>query len=158
MPPQLKRLIPLFVIFIGLFLLARYFLVPESFGKYGHYRALSLEDNAAVKLNYAGQEACAECHDDVAAAKSLDLHADISCETCHGPGRAHADNPDSAQVIKPSGREFCGLCHAIMPGRNSKVVTQVDLSDHNTGKDCIECHNPHKPWEFKNQDNPEGNL
>jgi len=34
MPPQIKRLLPLFVVFIGLFLLARHFLIPESFGKY----------------------------------------------------------------------------------------------------------------------------
>jgi hypothetical protein len=157
MPPQLKRLIPLFVIFIGLFLLARYFLVPESFGKYGHYRAFSLEENAAAIPHYAGRSACAECHDDVEAAKSQDVHAAIACETCHGPGQAHVDNPDSAQVIKPSGREFCGLCHSINPGRDRNVVNQVNLREHNVSKDCIECHNPHQPWDLKNQDKPEGN-
>jgi hypothetical protein len=23
---------------------------------------------------------------------------------------------------------------------------QVDLAEHNTGKNCVECHNPHQPW------------
>jgi hypothetical protein len=158
MPPQIKRLLPLFVVFIGLFLLARYFLIPESFGKYGYYRALALEENAALKPQYAGKESCTECHDDIAEAKSLDIHADLSCETCHGPGRGHVDNPDSVKVSKPSGREFCGLCHSMNPARDRNVVNQVDLNEHNIGKDCIECHNPHKPWDLKNQDKPEGNF
>jgi hypothetical protein len=157
MPPQIKRLLPLFVLFIGLFLLARHFLIPESFGKYGHYRALSLEDNAAFKPNYTGKEACAKCHDTIAEAISLDVHSDLSCETCHGAGQAHADNPDSVKILKPSGREFCGLCHSINPARDRNVVNQVNLGEHNIGKDCIECHNPHKPWELKNQNKPEGN-
>jgi hypothetical protein len=157
MPPQLKRLIPLFVIFIGLFLLARYFLVPESFGKYGHYRANSLDDNAAAKLNYAGEGACAECHDDVAELKSQDVHTDLACETCHGPGKAHADNPDSASVLKPTGFELCGLCHSKNPAKNPDVIIQVDLKKHYPETDCIKCHNPHKPWELKNQVKQEGN-
>jgi len=158
MPPQIKRLLPLFVVFIGLFLLARYFLIPESFGKYGHYRAFSLDENAAKKLNYAGKDYCLECHDDVEADKSQDVHMELSCEVCHGPGQDHADNPDSAQVIKPSGRAFCGLCHAKHPAKNPNVIVQVKLNEHYIDKDCIECHNPHKPWDLKNQDNPEGNF
>jgi len=44
MPPQLKGLLPLFSVFEFLFLLVRYFLVPESFGEHTHYRPNSLED------------------------------------------------------------------------------------------------------------------
>jgi hypothetical protein len=149
MPPQIKRLLPLFVIFIGLFLLARYFLVPDSFGKYGHYRANSIGENAAVTLHYSGKEDCAYCHDDIAAALDTDVHGGISCETCHGPGLGHVNNPDSIAVIKPSGREFCGLCHAKNPARKSHIIMQVDLTEHNPDHDCIECHNPHMPWELK---------
>jgi len=25
-------------------------------------------------------------------------------------------------------------------------------------QDFIACHNPHKPWDLKNQDKPEGNF
>jgi hypothetical protein len=149
MPPQIKRLLPLFVIFIGLFLLVRHFLIPESFGKYGHYRGLAIDENAAVLPHYSGKAACAECHDDMAAFLESDAHAGLSCETCHGPGLDHVNFADSVDMFKPSGREFCGLCHTKNPARNKKVITQVDLKDHYPENDCIKCHNPHKPWEVK---------
>ena len=149
MPPQIKRLLPLFAIFIALFLLIRYFLIPDSFGKYGHYRANSIWENAAYPLFYAGAASCADCHDDVAAAIDTDLHRHIRCETCHGPGIGHVNYPDSIPVARPAGRDFCGLCHAKNPARNSQVVKQVDLTEHNPAYECIDCHNPHLPWEMK---------
>jgi len=47
MPAQLNRILLLFIAFIGLFLLVRHFLIPESFGQYGHYRGESLNDIAS---------------------------------------------------------------------------------------------------------------
>jgi hypothetical protein len=149
MPPQIKRLLPLFAIFIGLFLLVRYLLVPESFGEYGHYRGLSIQENAEVTPHYAGKKACVECHDDMAAIIASDLHSDLSCEVCHGPGLDHANYPDSVGIYKPFKREFCGACHGLNPARNADVVKQVDLKEHNIDNDCIDCHNPHKPWDLK---------
>ncbi len=157
MPPQLKTLIPLFAVFILIFLIARYFLVPTSFGEQGHYRFNSIQENEDKPLYYAGKEACAECHDDKTAEMESDMHANISCETCHGPGLAHYDNPDSVRLIIPDERASCGLCHAYNPTRNHKI-TQVDLSDHNIDKKCIECHNPHLPWEITEESTPEENL
>jgi hypothetical protein len=149
MPPQVKRLVPLFAIFIGLFLLARYLLIPDSFGEFGHYRGNSIQENADFTLHYAGKDACAECHDDMAADIASDAHAGISCESCHGPGLDHATYADSIGINKPSGREFCSLCHSVNQARRADVVKQIDLSDHNVDNDCIDCHNSHKPWEIK---------
>ena len=149
MPPQIKRLLPLFAIFIGLFLFVRYLLIPDSFGEYGHYRGNSILENAEFPLHYAGRAACAECHDDIAAIIASDVHAGLSCEACHGPGLDHATYADSIGIEKPSGREFCGLCHALNIARNADVVKQIDMKDHNVENDCIECHNPHNPWELK---------
>ena len=154
MPPQLKRLIPLFVVFVGLFLLARHFLIPESFGKYGHYRGNSLQDNAEQEPHYAGSTICLDCHEDIVQIKESDLHAEIACETCHGPCQAHVDDYENVRVDKPSSRDHCALCHALNPARNKKVITQIDPKEHNIDKACIECHNPHAPWELKDQDNP----
>ena len=50
MPPQLRRLIPMFAVFIALFLLVRHFLVPDSFGEYGFYRVTGLPKNGAPIL------------------------------------------------------------------------------------------------------------
>jgi hypothetical protein len=158
MPPQLKRLLPLFAAFIIIFLVIRHFLVPESFGEHGHYRFNSVEENKQLPMNYAGKEACAECHDDKTAELANDVHAGISCESCHGPGLAHYDNPDSIRMIVQQERSFCALCHAINATRKIAVIVQVDLKEHNPDHKCIECHNPHMPWELKEEINPEENL
>jgi hypothetical protein len=158
MPPQLKTLLPLFAGFIIIFLIIRHFLVPESFGEHGHYRFNSVAENKERPMNYAGKDACAECHDDKTAELASDVHTGLSCETCHGPGLAHYDNPDSIRLIVPKERVFCGLCHAINSSRKVKVIVQIDLKDHNIGKNCIECHNPHMPWELKEESTPEENL
>ena len=65
MPAQLRRLIPLFILFIGIFLLIRHFLVPDTFGQYGHYRGNSLEENASLETVYADVEDCKACHYEV---------------------------------------------------------------------------------------------
>ena len=76
-PPQLPRLALAFTIFILLFLLLRYLLVPVTFGEYGHYRGASLIDNASAEIHYAGQQACFECHQDVEDLKKQDVHSEI---------------------------------------------------------------------------------
>ncbi|MCF8369826.1 MAG: hypothetical protein K9G76_12370 [Bacteroidales bacterium] len=157
MPVQLKTLIPLFTAFILIFLVVRHFLIPESFGKEGHYRYDAIAMNADKPLNYAGKDACAECHDDQVLAMESDMHANLSCEVCHGPGLAHYDNPDSARLIIPDQREHCGLCHSYNANRVDKI-TQIDLNDHNVEEKCIHCHNPHVPWEIAEETSPEENL
>lgn len=151
MPPQIKRLALLFAIFIGLFLTARYFLVPKSFGEYGHYRGLALEENQAKAAEYSGQKACADCHQDIVDQKSGKEHGSLSCETCHGAGRAHINSTDSIiPVIVPHTREFCGLCHTRNAARKPGLVAQIDIGEHNKDQLCTKCHNPHSPWEMKN--------
>ncbi len=146
MPPQIKRLALLFAIFIGLFLVARYFLVPKSFGEYGHYRGLSLAENQDRPSHYVGQAACNDCHDDIMAIKTANEHKTISCETCHGPGQAHVNSSDTLP-LKPSGRDFCARCHTLNAARTAENIAQVNPQEHNTGQNCTECHNPHNPWE-----------
>jgi Cytochrome c554 and c-prime len=149
-PPQLNRLAIAFTIFISLFLVLRHFLVPATFGEYGHYRGASLIDNASPAIHYAGQQACFKCHQDIEDKKALDVHSDIHCETCHGPGEKHVISSKVADILRPSGnREFCGRCHSLNAAKQKSAIFQVDLSKHNVGKNCIECHNPHQPWEMK---------
>ena len=150
MPPQLKTLLPFLAVFICIFLVARHFLVPESFGKYGHYRATSLDDNAALPAHYAGKSVCIDCHDTEAGLLTSDKHAGLTCEVCHGPGAAHADDPEKNILIKPGTREFCGKCHDMNPARRTEVINQVDIKTHHIERgNCIDCHNPHAVWELK---------
>jgi len=148
MPVQLRRLIPIFIVFIGLFLVIRHFLVPDSFGQYGHYRGDSLKDIASNELVYASKENCWDCHDDIKEKISNDVHAGLSCLICHGTGLEHVENPESDNILKNSGRDFCGRCHQLNAARSTDIIFQVDITSHHIEKDnCIECHNPHAVWE-----------
>ena len=149
MPPQLKRLLPLLVLFIVLFMVARHFLIPDSFGQYGHYRGASLEENADHPIHFAGKATCIECHDDVGAQLDSDAHSGLSCEVCHGPGVNHADDYE-VKLEKPGTREFCGSCHQLHPARRIEIINQIDIREHHPEREnCIDCHNPHVVWELK---------
>jgi hypothetical protein len=147
-PPQVKRLLFFLVIFIAIFIFLRRMLIPDTFGDLGHYRAASIIDNAAKEPVYAGHETCVLCHDDVGEQLSNDVHSGLHCEICHEAGYAHSMDPTPDNIVKPSGREFCGLCHSYSPTRPGDVISQVDLKEHNIESNCIECHNPHQPWEM----------
>lgn len=150
MPSQLKVLLLLFTIFIAIFLTARYFLIPDTFGQYGHYRGNALLDNASREPVFAGKADCMDCHSDIAEMLASDKHAKLSCLICHGPGLEHVNNPDASNIMKKSGRAHCGRCHSINPARAKGIITQIDISTHHIEKDnCIECHNPHKVWDIK---------
>jgi hypothetical protein len=149
MPPQLKRLIPLFVLFIGLFLIIRKLLIPDSFGQFGHYRGKALEEIASYEMKVANKKMCVECHSDVQEVIENDVHADLSCIICHGGGLAHVEDPTPDNIQKISSREYCGKCHALNPARPVDMVVQVDLATHNPDfEKCTDCHNPHQVWEY----------
>lgn len=158
MPVQIKRHLIILAISITIFIVIRQLLIPDSFGDLGHYRANSLDDNLLFEPHYAGQEACFECHEDIKDLKDMDVHSGFSCETCHGPGLGHTINPDSLDMLIPDSRDFCGLCHAKNTARKEKVVIQIELKEHNPDKNCTYCHNPHAPWELRNQDLLEENF
>jgi hypothetical protein len=151
MPVQLKTLIPLFAVFIILFLIARHFLIPESFGKYGHYRANSIDEIAEAPAIYAGKAVCIDCHDEEATQLASDMHENLSCEVCHGPNAQHADDYEVKEfLVKDGTRAACGRCHNLDPARKIDVIIQVDIKTHHPEKEnCIDCHNPHAVWEIK---------
>lgn len=158
MPLQIKRHLVILIILVVSFIAIRQFMMPGSFGELGHYRASSLQDNENKDIKYAGKASCAECHEDQVDLIEMDLHTDLSCESCHGPGMAHTIEPDTGQMILPESRESCAVCHSRNPARKTKMVYQVDINEHNAGKKCTYCHNPHAPWELRNQETQEENF
>lgn len=157
-PPQIKRLVVAFAIFISAFIILRHILIPKSFGQYGFYRGASLEDIASIPTKFAGQKACLECHQKTDSLIQLDVHSGISCETCHGPGQKHCADGGKTLLDKTMNRESCGLCHSKNAAKQRNTVFQVDLKEHNNKKNCIECHNPHQPWSMKEQNQQGENL
>lgn len=148
MPPQLKRLIPLFIVFIGLFLIVRQLLIPDSFGQYGHYRGDALLEIASQEMKVANKAMCVDCHYDVQEIIENDVHAELSCIICHGAGLDHVEYPETDNIEKVGGRELCGSCHGLNPARPIDMIFQVDLSTHNPEfENCTDCHHPHQVWE-----------
>lgn len=145
MPKYIIRLILLFALFLISFLVLRHFLVPESFGDLGHYRANAIDDIASLPVKYTGNSACIDCHEEIDTLKRTDKHAFINCESCHGPGYLHIEDPTPENIVRNTEREFCGRCHTKNASR-AKIIKQVDLAEHNTESKCVECHNPHAPW------------
>jgi hypothetical protein len=84
-----------------------------------------------------------ECHDDIVKKLAKAEHKTISCEACHGVGKAHVDDPD--QKLTTPGESHCLRCHETSPSRPA-WLRQVDSRKHYSGR-CSECHLPHQPLE-----------
>jgi DmsE family decaheme c-type cytochrome len=102
---------------------------------------------------YVGAETCANCHEDVVTAFRKDPHGKTGrenwagaagCETCHGPGSAHAEEGDKSKIRNPrllSPTEATGACltcheRGDRAGWKGSPHEQRDLS-------CLTCHKVH---------------
>ncbi len=145
MPPQVFRIVLLAVGIVSVYSVARYFLTPSSFKEYGWYRGDALAELASRQPSYAGQKACDECHSDEVKKVAKYEHKTLSCESCHGPGQAHADNPDIKLEVLTFGH--CVRCHEANPSR-PKWHKQIVIKTHySSSSKCTECHVPHAPSE-----------
>ena len=141
---HLFRLAAVFLAGIVVFLVLRGFLVPKSFGEYGHYRGNALNDIAARPIHYAGHQTCETCHSDVLDKKKDGRHAHVNCEACHGPLARHADDPGEVQPAKLDTLVLCARCHEANAAK-PKSFPQVATADHSNGLPCDTCHQPHSP-------------
>jgi DmsE family decaheme c-type cytochrome len=115
-------------------------------------------DRSAPASEFVGTDTCKTCHE--AESKSYDhgphwkTEKDSrglsweGCEACHGPGKAHVDNPrDKSKIIR-------------FPGLAAEQASRICLDCHETGEDstdfarsqhltqsvgCASCHSEHKP-------------
>jgi Cytochrome c7 and related cytochrome c len=141
---HLFRLAAVFVIGALVFLALRTYLVPRSFGQYGHYRGDAMVEIAARPLHYAGHQACESCHNDILEKKKSGKHVRVNCEACHGPLAQHADDPASLQPGKLDVARLCVRCHEANIAK-PKDFPQVASVDHSSGLPCDTCHQPHSP-------------
>jgi uncharacterized CHY-type Zn-finger protein len=141
---HLFRFAGLFVLAFVVFLVVRHFVVPKSFGQYGHYRGAAIGEIAARPVKFAGHEACESCHTDVVDVKKAGKHAHVNCEACHGPQAQHADDPTGVKPPLPDTAVLCARCHTASAAK-PKGFPQVVPEDHSTGLPCNTCHKPHNP-------------
>ena len=141
---HLLRVAAVFAAGFVLFLVARGILVPEGFGKYGHYRAPALNDIRATAPSFAGRQTCGDCHTDVADLLKKGKHAGVGCEACHGALARHADDQDKQKPAKLDARKLCLTCHTANVAKPAKFP-QIDPAGHGEGAACTSCHVAHDP-------------
>jgi predicted CXXCH cytochrome family protein len=146
-----RAFLALIVLLIAL-VLGRQFLVPDSWGRSGWYRADNVTEQRAFPLRHGGNASCGECHDDILAELTDAGHAGVRCEGCHAPLALHVSDGDKIADM-PVRREtsLCVRCHQALDARPTDFP-QVHPREHVSeqggefGPDaCFECHNPHAP-------------
>jgi hypothetical protein len=148
-PVQVRRIVLITAVIVVTFLAVRSQLVPKSFGDYGHYRADSVAEIAALPVGYGGEEACTKCHAGIDEIKVRSRHRAVHCESCHGPCNEHALDPVAHPKVHPqNATELCLRCHEINPTRPPDFP-QVDRREHRPGIECVACHNPHSLEEIR---------
>ncbi len=103
---------------------------------------------------YAGADACKACHEELAITLAATSHgktavADwdggVACETCHGPGAAHAESGDITKIRAPGklpeaeASAVCLSCHE----RDERSHWRGSAHD-GRGLSCLTCHAIHQ--------------
>ena len=141
---HLIRIALVFLAALGVFLVARTFIVPHSFGKYGHFRADAMTEIAARPVAFAGHDVCEACHSEVFELKKTGKHVNVKCEACHGPLAGHAEDPSSRVPPKLDTAILCVKCHEANAAK-PKAFPQVVSKEHAGEVACGTCHQPHRP-------------
>jgi len=147
------RLVMIIVALVVVFALVRSFLVPESFGTYGHYRGDNLAEQVNMPLVHQESAFCRECHQEQHTSWQGSKHSAVNCEVCHGHWEIHNGNLKTMTAVKSN--DACLLCHQELTGRPASVSQIKNFALHRAEKDerktgaqtCVECHNPHAPLE-----------
>jgi cytochrome c5 len=147
------------IVIIG-FTVIRNIVVPDSFGKYGYYRAEAVTDEMSKEPLYQGADTCKKCHEPRHKEWSSGKHGTVNCEDCHGAAKEHVTKTVSATdmvigkktITVNRTKELCLQCHLQLSGRPDKSAPipqpQIDIEKHLKGKkesNCFKCHNPHYP-------------
>jgi DmsE family decaheme c-type cytochrome len=112
--------------------------------------------DAQLEARYAGAAVCAECHQDKADGLGKTLHGKTAdhrtpmskqgCETCHGPGAAHAEDPENSKPrqfdkLSPDAvGAVCTTCHA-----SGEHALWAGSKHDARGVTCTNCHSVHNP-------------
>lgn len=111
-------------------------------------------------LQTVGSEICQACHEDIYKAFLGTPHGRLekdarrgwqgkACESCHGPGSAHAESGSAADIRNPAkiapaaSDRMCLGCHLHQPTHVGRIH-----GGHARGQvACVQCHSVHKPRE-----------
>ncbi len=121
---------------------AKLYFTPDSFYRFGHYRADSVPEIASQEPVFQTPRYCQNCHGERHAQWTASSHKTVTCEVCHGAAQGHPQSRKMA--IAPDTAKLCTLCHEATAGR-PETQPQIEAKAHSGGQQCIACHNPHAP-------------
>jgi len=118
---------------------------------------------ASEQAEYVGQDTCLTCHEDMTKGLDSTPHgraadprtpaAARGCESCHGPGGRHIEDPAAAGTVRKFARisaaeasEACLSCH----NRGSHALWEGSAHDARNVS-CVTCHSVHEPKSAKAQ-------
>ncbi|MCX6292654.1 MAG: multiheme c-type cytochrome [Bacteroidetes bacterium] len=142
MPQQVTRLLIVFAVFIGMFLVAAAFLKPASFGEYGHYRGNAIKEIAAKEIKFVDRKSCANCHNDNSDALAGAEHALINCQTCHGPGYKHNQwfEQNKSRFMRQDPASGIWTVDTILVRAAKDIPEEYKLLKPNERDACLKCH------------------
>lgn len=116
--------------------------------------ASPVDDAAPMPAStFVGSEECAGCHGEVEETLVGTPHGSgffteigtHGCETCHGPGSAHVEDPESnsMRVTDLSAEEQSATCQSCHSGRSQFFWHGGEHQSR--GLSCLTCHSVHSP-------------
>ena len=139
--------------------LIRQVLLPEEFGKDGHFRPGAVDDEANREARMMTNESCFDCHPLIKKLHVDGVHKTVMCEVCHGAYADHVKD-DAAFATMPVVRDeaikpLCVRCHnkiiQAMPPESIKLVAfpeHLEEKKVRTHHICNQCHHVHAPLKW----------
>jgi DmsE family decaheme c-type cytochrome len=109
---------------------------------------------------FAGQDTCLACHEDKAykgtkhgvTANPRTPAATQGCESCHGPGKAHAESGDASLIRRFDKASAVGSSEACLSCHNRGTHAGWEGSAHDRRNlSCATCHSVHSPKSAEHQ-------
>ena len=114
------------------------------------------QDGQNGQTGFVGQDTCVTCHEGYDSAVNRSKHgfakdprtpaAAQGCESCHGPGAAHVENPEKvkprefSKLAAAEVNESCTTCH----NRGEHAMWNGSAHD-SRNMACTSCHSVHSP-------------
>jgi DmsE family decaheme c-type cytochrome len=121
----------------------------------GNQSAVAASKAAADPADFVGSDVCATCHAEVAKKFSSNPHSRLAlmhngsgatCESCHGPGRAHVEGGGDVTKIKQLAKMSAKDVDATCLGCHAGAHPDFERSPHaKAGVGCTSCHSIHHP-------------